>query len=172
MKVFLIATQQFGLRSRVRSDQGGENILVAQHMLKHRGEGSGGMTTRGSTHNQRIEHLWGESCTGGWCNYSIVFFFLGLLDPLYDAHLYTFHYVYLTRITHAFHDFFRNHHSIRSEGRHSPHQLFVWGSLILQISSLLCWGRTSWWRFYSEYLLSQIHVITDPGFYLIINKVL
>ena len=34
---FLKAVQQFGVPSRIRCDQGVENILVAKHMLHHRG---------------------------------------------------------------------------------------------------------------------------------------
>ena len=55
---FLKATRQFGLLSRVRSDHGQENVLVAQHMLEHRGDGRGSMITGCSTHKQRIECLW------------------------------------------------------------------------------------------------------------------
>ena len=46
---FLKATQQFGLPSRVRSDQGGENILVAQRMLECRGVGRASIITGSST---------------------------------------------------------------------------------------------------------------------------
>ena len=34
---FLAAIRQYGLPSRMRSDQGRENSLVAQHMIHHRG---------------------------------------------------------------------------------------------------------------------------------------
>ena len=55
---FLKATRQFGLPSRMRSDHGQENVLVAQHVLEHRGDGRGSMITGCSTHKQRIECLW------------------------------------------------------------------------------------------------------------------
>ena len=38
-KLFLTAVERYGLPSRLRCDQGGENILVAQHMIHHRGVG-------------------------------------------------------------------------------------------------------------------------------------
>ena len=57
-KHFLNATRKYGLLSRVRTDQGRENIMVAQHMLEHRGASHGTIITGSSVHNQRIERLW------------------------------------------------------------------------------------------------------------------
>ena len=56
-ELFISAANRFGLPSRVRSDFGGENYLVARHMIRHRGQGHGSMLTGSSVHNQRIERL-------------------------------------------------------------------------------------------------------------------
>ena len=57
-QLFLVAVQNFILPSRVRSDQGLENVLVARHMIESRGSERHSMLTGSSTHNQRIERLW------------------------------------------------------------------------------------------------------------------
>ncbi len=99
------------------------------------------MITGCSTHNQRIERLWRDIHRCVTRLFYQLFYHLesqGLLDPLNEVHLYVLHYVYLPRINHALDEFQRgwNHHSIRTEGNHSPHQLFVHGSLSLQRSGL------------------------------------
>ena len=57
-KLFLETVTQYGLPSWVRSDQGRENILVAQHMIEHRGLDRGSINVGSSVHNQCIERLW------------------------------------------------------------------------------------------------------------------
>ena len=60
---FMEGVQRFGLPSRVRTDQGRENIQVACHMLCHRGCSHSSVLVGSSVHNQRIERFYGEIYT-------------------------------------------------------------------------------------------------------------
>jgi len=55
---FSQSIQSFGIPSRIRTDKGGENVLIWERMKELRGEGRGSFLAGSSIHNQRIERLW------------------------------------------------------------------------------------------------------------------
>ena len=140
-ELFLKAVEKHKLPSRVRSDQGRENMLVAQHMIESRGAERRSMITGSSVHNQRIERLWRDMHHSVTVLFYKLFYFMehnDMLDHLSERHLYALHYVFLPRINHSLSTFIEgwNHHPIRTAHHHSPHQIFTAGALLLQHSQL------------------------------------
>lgn len=58
LTLFRQATAEFGTPSRVRSDRGGENVMVCHYMVSFRGPGRGSHIAGSSVHNQRVERMW------------------------------------------------------------------------------------------------------------------
>ena len=138
---FLSAVQKYSLPSRVRSDQGLENVHVAQHMIEKRGLQRRSMITGSSTHNQRIERLWRDLHQSVTILYYKLFYFMehnDYLDPMNEHHLWALSYVYLPRINKSIREFTQswNNHPIRTTNHKSPQQLFTAGLLLLQHSRL------------------------------------
>ena len=140
-ELFLSALAKHKLPSRVRSDQGTENILVAQHMLEERGAERHSMITGCSVHNQRIERLWRDMHKSATLLFYKLFYYMehhAILDHLNERHLWALHYIFIPRINLCLKEFVNgwNNHPIRTAGHKSPQQLFTAGSLLLQNSQI------------------------------------
>ena len=129
-KLFKNATQEFGVPSRVRSDKGGENVLVCQFMIAARGTGRVSHNAGSWVHNQRIERLWQDVYRCVCSTYHELFYPMeatGVLDPDSDTDLFVLNCVFLPRVNRSLAEFSRawNFHPIRSEQNWSPRQVMI-----------------------------------------------
>lgn len=146
LRCFLHGTSQFGIPLRVRSDQGMENIQVAEYMIRKRGINKRSMITGKSTHNQRIERLWRDVYEGVLCFYYDLFHFMeehGILDPLNEIHIYALHYVFMGKINEKL-EIWKDawaRHRLRT-ARSSPLRLFMAGSINCPVDTPLTDSET------------------------------
>ncbi|XP_041857363.1 uncharacterized protein LOC121650109 [Melanotaenia boesemani] len=131
---FIKATCLYGLPSRVRSDYGGENFLVALVMNLIQGVERRSVITGESVHNQRIERLWRDVFLHVLQSFYNIFYSLEdaeHLDLSNDIHKLSLQLVYLPEIQKSL-ELFReawNNHPLRTENNRTPTQIWTQGML-------------------------------------------
>ena len=116
------ATRRYGIPSRLRTDRGGENVLMWSFMEEHRGTNRHSYIAGQSVYNSRIERLWRDVYSIVTSSYVRVFTELeesGALSPANDTDVYALHYVFHPRMNGW------NNHPLSTENGFSPLQLYT-----------------------------------------------
>ena len=99
--IFVTATNEYCVPSRVRSDKGGENNGACEYMLRARGTGRHSHIAGKSTHNQRIERLWRDVFRCVTSTFYTLFYFMeevGDLNPVCDIDLFVLRIVFILKV--------------------------------------------------------------------------
>ena len=146
-KLFLEATSSYGFPINVRTDLGGENVLVWRHVHDHWGVQRKSVIVGSSVHNQRVErfnrdvnenlfHVYGPKLKE--------LEDLGLLDINNETDMFCLHFVFLPQIKKTVREFAEahNNHAIRTEGNLTPLQLLHMNSHLTPLHQSTISGLT------------------------------
>ena len=140
LSLFSKAVETYGLPLKVRSDYGGENVLVWNFMLEKHLNSNCVLTGR-SVHNQRIERL-NRDINTQVLNYYVNFFSYmeenQLLDPENTTDLFVLHFVFMPIINKKLSEFKEafNNHPLSTAGCLTPKQLHNLNLRLLQLQQL------------------------------------
>ena len=127
LDAFLEGVSQYQLPLHVSGDFGGENVKVAEYMIRHRGPGTKAFKAVPSTHNTRIERLWRDMRENTIQAY--IDLFRGfeedgmLLTNL--LHIFTLQFLFMPRIQADLDQFVNmwNSHKLSTERNRTPQQI-------------------------------------------------
>lgn len=134
LESFQEATNTWGHPSRVRADDGGENVAIGEYITWFRGVDQGSFLTGPSVRNTRIERLWRDVGEGVVSVYRHLFLHMeeqNVLNASQDVDMFALHYIFLPRIQRSL-DAFRerfNFHSLSTARNRTPWQLWASGCL-------------------------------------------
>ena len=105
LSCFQRGTTEWGHPSRVRADNGGENVTVGEYIVWYRGKNRGSFLTGQSVRNTRIERLWRDAVESVVTIFTSLFLFMEnqcILDPGCENDMHALHYVFFTLSSEAF----------------------------------------------------------------------
>ena len=126
--LFKDGVDRYTLPARVRSDKGGENVLICDYMLeRRRDDWLTPFIARSSRHNTRIERLWRDMRRNTLNLYLRLFRYMESIgmDNEDDLHMWVLHFMFVPLIQQDLFDFIDmwNNHKISTEHNKSPRQL-------------------------------------------------
>ncbi|CAG2221929.1 unnamed protein product [Mytilus edulis] len=134
LEQFVPACLRFGVPNMVRSDMGGENLMVGLFMNVVNKDKPDNIIAGRSVHNQRIERLWKDIYEQEVEFFYKLFYDMedeGLIDIRSTVHLTALKFVFIPIINCNLKKFMKAHnkHKVRTEGNRSPEEVWISGVL-------------------------------------------